>query len=165
MKKEKIKYDIDWQKLDEYEKEETASLTPYIRVYFDWIKKNKYYDNPTNRENYRKCYSIYNNKKDLESKIKELYYGIGYFQNRINDNTKEILQYQTEIAKYKKVMNIKIKPENYEKFHCMLNNTNIKPLKNLKKIEKTEEFIFAYVVNNDNLFHRIKVQRILQGKN
>lgn len=165
MKKEKIKYDIDWQKLDEYEKEKTANLTPYIRVYFDWITKNKYYDNPTNRENYRKCYSIYNNKKDLEGKIKELYYSIGYFQSRINDNTKEILQYQAQINKYKKVMNIEIKPENYEKFHYTLNNTNIKPLKNLKKIEKTEEFIFAYVVNNDNLFHRIKVQRILQGQN
>lgn len=165
MKKQKIKYDIDWEKLDEYEKEETANLTPYIRVYFDWIKKNKYYDNPTNRENYRKCFSIYNNKRNLEDKIKECYYSIGYFQSRINDNTKEILQYQAEIAKYKKVMKIKTKPENYEKFHCMLNNTSIKSLKNLKKIEKTEEFIFAYVVNNDNLFHRIKVQRMLQGKN
>lgn len=165
MKKEKIKYDIDWQKLDEYEKEETANLTPYIRVYFDWIKKNKYYDNPTNRENYRKCYSIYNNKKDLEDKIKLLYYHIGQYQSSIDEFQKEILQYQAEIAKYKKVINIKIKPENYEKFHCMLNNANIKPLKNLKKIEKTEEFIFAYVVNNDNLFHRIRVQRILQGKN
>lgn len=165
MTKQKIKYDIDWQKLDEYEKEETANLTPYIRVYFDWIKKNKYYDNPTNRENYRKCYSIYNNKKDLEDKIKLLYYHIGQYQSSIDEFQKEILQYQAQINKYKKVMNIEIKPENYEKFHYILNNTNIKPLKNLKKIEKTEEFIFAYVVNNDELFHRIKVQRILQGKN
>lgn len=160
-----IKYNMNWEKLDEYEKEETANLTPYIRVYFDWIKKNKYYDNPTNRENYRKCFSIYNNKKGLEDKIKLLYYHIGQYQSSIDEFQKEILQYQAEIAKYKKLLKIEIKPDNYEKFHYTLNDTNIKPLKNLKKIEKTEEFILAYVVNNDELFNKIRIQRILQGKN
>lgn len=165
MKKQKIKYDMNWEKLQELENENNTDMVPYKKVYYDWIRRNKLKDTDENKEIYRRCYSIYNNKKDLEDKIKSLYYGIGYFQSRINDNTKQILQYQAEIVKYKKLMKIEIKPDNYEKFHYTLNDTNIKPLKNLKKIEKTEEFIFAYVANNDELFHKIRVQRILQGKN
>ena len=79
-------------------------------------------------------------------------------------NIGQILEIQSKLAKYNKLLKMTIKPTNYEKFHMILNSQDIKPIKQLHRIKKTKEFIFGYLLKDDELFNKIALARKLQGK-
>lgn len=161
----KYRLNFDWQTLDQWENnQEVPNMNPYYDTYNKWIKSNGIEDNEEHQEIFRKCYSLHKGKQHIQEQINECYWQLGLLQGTIDKNTGQILEIQSKLAKYNKLLKMTIKPTNYEKFHMILNSQDIKPIKQLHRIKKTKEFIFGYLLKDDELFNKIALARKLQGK-
>lgn len=157
--RKKYRLNFNWKKMED-------SDEPYYEIYNEWLKTNGLKNTEETREIFRKCYSIYNNKKNIFNEIIQMEYRIGLLQSNIDEAQTEIDQIQAKAEKYKHLCKMTIKPTNYEKFHYTWNNSIVdtdKPKKR-KRIQKTEEFILGYLLKNDELFNQIVVARKLMGK-
>ena len=169
--RKKYRLNFNWKKLEELEKEqrkdydEPEPMRPYYKIYCEWLRNNGLKDTEETKEIYRKCYSIYNSKKEIFDEVVTMGYRIGILQNKIDEAQVEIKQIQNRVEKYKKLYKMTIKPTNYEKFYYMRNSVvdEIEPKKS-KRIKKTESFIVGYLLENDELFNKILVARKLMGK-
>ena len=156
--RKKYRLNFNWKKMEDLDE-------PYYEIYNEWLKINGLKNTEETREIFRKCYSIYNSKKTIFSEMLNMKYRIGILQSEIDENQTEIDQMQAKVEKYKHLYKMTIKPTNYEKFHYTWNSIvdTDKPKKR-KRIQKTEEFILGYLIENDELFNKIVVARKLMGK-
>ena len=164
--KKKYKLNFNWRRLEELEQKNNADpMNPYYTVYTEWLRSNGLKSDYDTEEIFRKCYSIYNSKKELLDEINLKQYRLGVLQNRIDECQEEIDNINCRIEKLKYLYKMTIKPTNYEKFHYTWNSiVDMKPTKKRQRVKKTEEFIMGYLLENDKLFNRVVVARKLMGK-